>query len=238
MTGLRWILLLAGLIFIAGLAWWEMRRSRQASGAHSPRLEPTVDEPVRETPAQPLAAPRLNESHRPLPVIEWPPMSADDSAPPPEPASAPRATLNWPPEGVRRICNLRLTPGRQERLAGRAVRQSLLACGFEHGEFGIFHLAGADHCVIVSAANLARPGMLDPDNMDYQRFSGINLFTVLPGSLPDSDALDQLLAIAERLAERLEGGLQDNDGRVLDAAGLAALRSRWLDTGRAAATGG
>ncbi|MFO1402088.1 MAG: hypothetical protein U1F30_12910 [Steroidobacteraceae bacterium] len=36
MASLRWILLLAGLLFIAGLALWERRRPRQARGAGLP----------------------------------------------------------------------------------------------------------------------------------------------------------------------------------------------------------
>lgn len=246
MTALRWILLLAGLVFIVGLALWEMRRSRQAAGPRTVRSEPVMDNPA-PSPPPPAAAVRGSDAVRPLPVVEWPQIeeqsspSIADALPvieaPGEPVDKP--ILDWPPEGVRRVCNLRLMP-RVERFAGRALRQSLLACGFVHGEFGIFHLAGIGNRVIVSAANLARPGMLDPDNMDYQRFSGINLFTVLPTAMPDHEALDQLFAIGKRLAERLDGALQDGEGHALDAEALVALRQSMLEQSRpnAAAGGG
>lgn len=244
MISLRWILLLAGLLFIVGLALWEMRRSRQAAGSRTVRNEPVMEEPA-SSPAPPATAPRSNDVGRPLPVVEWPQAEDEsdavvDTLPVVEApvAAVDKPILDWPPEGVRRICNLRLMP-RADRFAGRALRQSLLACGFAHGEFGIFHLTGIGNRIIVSAANLARPGMLDPDNMDYQRFGGINLFTVLPAPMPDHEALDQLFATGERLAERLDGVLQDGEGRALDTAGLAALRQNMLDrSGPNAAAGG
>lgn len=240
MTALRWILLLAGLLFIAALAVWEMRRQRQASGSRTVRTEPVVEEPAESLPL-PALAPRHSEAQRALPVIQWPPASAaaDDEPPADAPApSAPQPVVDWPPEGMRRICNLRLVPGRDQRIAGRNLRQSLLATGFVHGEFGIFHLSGIGNRVLVSAANLARPGMLDPDNMDYQRFSGINLFTVLPAGVPDHEALDVLFAVSQRLAERLGARLQDGEGRTLDAGALAALRRTMLDGRDAAAAAG
>ncbi len=245
MISLRWILLLAGLLFIVGLALWEMRRSRQAAGSRTVRNEPVMENPA-PLPAPLAATPRSSDASRPLPVVEWPQIDEEsapvvDALPIVDTATAAldRPILDWPPEGVRRICNLRLMP-RAERFAGRALRQSLLACGFAHGEFGIFHLAGIGNRVIVSAANLARPGLLDPDNMDYQHFGGINLFTVLPAPMPDQEALDQLFAIGERLAERLDGVLQDGEGRALNAAGLVSLRQNMLDQGSpdAAAGGG
>ena len=53
MSELRWALLFLGLVFIAALAWWELRRPRQARG---PALERTPPgEPREETAA---AAPR------------------------------------------------------------------------------------------------------------------------------------------------------------------------------------
>jgi hypothetical protein len=78
MSELRWALLIAGVVFIAALAWWERRRPRQASGA-LPRAAPREAaggreaHPAREPPLtlpsvrarEPLGAPGL-------PVIEFP----------------------------------------------------------------------------------------------------------------------------------------------------------------------
>ena len=60
--------------------------------------------------------------------------------------------------------------------------------------------------------------------MDFQRFAGLSLFTVLPGPLPAAAALDQLLVTGEELAQRLQALLQDEQGNSLDEPRIAQLR--------------
>jgi cell division protein ZipA len=149
----------------------------------------------------------------------------DASATQPLPGVLPRpAVVDWPPESERHILSLRIAALSHERLSGRVVRQALGACGFEHGRFGIFHQAGADGRALLSAANLSKPGIFDLPNMDFQRFSGLSLFAVLPGPLPPAAALDHLLDTAQDLAERLRARLQDEQGLTLGAAQLETLR--------------
>ncbi len=76
MSELRWILLVIGVLFIAGLAWWEMRRQRQSPRRDSDRLSPTMDsgsDLVRGTRREPtLILPELRArepSHDP-PVVQ------------------------------------------------------------------------------------------------------------------------------------------------------------------------
>jgi len=45
MSELRWILLSIGVLFIAGLAWWELRRPRQAT-----REGPSIVKPALVLP--------------------------------------------------------------------------------------------------------------------------------------------------------------------------------------------
>lgn len=278
MAALRWILLAAGLLFLAGLAWWEQRRPRQARGEeHAPAeagaggVPAEAPEPAH-APAAPAAsaapaAARLSDPGEPLKVVDWSgarriepeipldvpvlapaataarlePSIAVDDVPAPAaaaPATAARAepqlpaaaagrpslVVEWPPEGERRIVNLRVVPVRVDRFAGRALRLSLAAAGFEHGRFGIFHLPGPGGRVIVSAASLTRPGILDPDNMDFQRFGGLNLFAVLPGPLAPAATVDRLVDAACDIAQRLEGRVQDEAGMPLDVERVEALR--------------
>jgi FtsZ-interacting cell division protein ZipA len=114
-------------------------------------------------------------------------------------------------------------------MSGRTVRLALGACGFEHGRFGIFHQPGADGRALLSAANLSKPGIFDLPNMDFQRFSGLSLFAVLPGPLPPAAALDHLLDTAQDLAERLRARLQDEQGLTLGAPQLETLRQTVQD---------
>jgi len=322
MGALRWILLLAGLVFLAALAAWESRRPRQArrdapgrsersepefgtmAGASGSSAEGSIGVPVDESAA---ASGRIftgaslgggggtgagagRTRAEPPPRIDLPPLdagepeaalgdfgrrvagstmvvdepiSADGPGPAPgaadpEPyyvyARAERsdaasmheralpseaqmsgegplpgeqlrpAVVDWPPEAERRIISVRIAALSHERLSGRVVRLALGACGFEHGRFGIFHQPGADGRALLSAANLSKPGIFDLPNMDFQRFSGLSLFAVLPGPLPPAAALDHLLDTAQDLAERLRARLQDEQGLTLGAAQLEALR--------------
>jgi cell division protein ZipA len=181
------------------------------------------------------------EVRRSPPVINW-----SDLVPPAahsagDPASAPTIgdaqipelselplIVDWPEESGRRIVTLRILPDRQDRLAGRALRQGLTANGFRHGPFGIFHLPQPDGRVVLSAASLVRPGMFDPATMDFQKFAGVNLFAVLPGPVSHEQALQQLAQVTVELAARLNGVVQDENGAPLDAAAMTAWRARCL----------
>jgi cell division protein ZipA len=272
MASLRLILLLAGVLFIAALAWRETRRGRQdAATEHArsrraePRLEPELvpATDVAASPVNPETSPdnataatatlpqrRRTDLALPIVALRDAQFAARDSALAPDapaPATAgttttvadPDPTLtmepaarsvaapsiaDWPPEEIRRICSLRLVPKRQERFAGRELRQGLLGLGFQHGELGIYHLAGGEDRAMLSVANLSMPGQLDPSLMDFQRFAGLHLFAVLPTRIPNRLALQQLFAVALELAERLHGGVLDVSGRPLDSARMQELQ--------------
>jgi FtsZ-interacting cell division protein ZipA len=140
------------------------------------------------------------------------------------PSADPPLLVQWPPDGRRVVLALRIVPVGEEPLSGRAVRQSLGACGFVHGPLQIFHQPGDDGRALLSAASLRNPGTLDPATMDFQRFAGLSLFTVLPGPLAGAAALDHLLHAARDLTQRLHACLQDEHGAPLDAARLENLR--------------
>jgi FtsZ-interacting cell division protein ZipA len=256
MDWLRPILLLAGAVFMALLIWWERRRPHRVRGAAysrarvEPHLAPAVElagehdaEPAAGDP--PAASAGLRVAFREPPRtphrVDWPPpeaAAAPDPAPTdapapapvelPAPGSEPPLIVEWPDEGARRIVTLRILPARHDRLAGRALRQGLTASGFRHGAFGIFHLPEQDGRVVLSAASLVRPGMLDPATMDFQRFAGINLFAVLPGPVSAEAALQRLGQVAVELAGRVEGQVQEESGAPFNAAAVSAWRGRCL----------
>jgi FtsZ-interacting cell division protein ZipA len=159
-----------------------------------------------------------------------PPLEATDEAPHEvEAARLPLPTdrpvrVQWPPDGERSVLALRIVPGGEEPLSGRSVRQSLGACGFVHGPMQIFHQPTEDGRALLSAASLRIPGTLDPATMDFQRFAGLSVFTVLPGPLEAPAALDHLLHTARDLTQRLHARLQDEQGAPLDATRLENLR--------------
>jgi cell division protein ZipA len=222
MSELRWILLSLGALFIAGLAWWELRRPRQA-----PRDGPEH----RDTPPAPVVLPQMRARE---PMRELPSLQIREAA---EPAAveASSATLvptpevvepvvEWPPEDKRRILTVRILAAR-ERFAGRTLRQALAAEGFMHGRLSIFHKAGSDSRAVLSAASLTQPGSFELATMDTQRYGGLNIFAVLPGPLSASEAFEELLASARQLNERLQGTLQDERGDALTAERIAITRA-------------
>ncbi|MBX5460442.1 MAG: hypothetical protein IRZ28_05055 [Steroidobacteraceae bacterium] len=142
-------------------------------------------------------------------------------------STAPR--VEWPPEEVRKIVALRLVSPPGARFQGRAVRQALAGEGFVLGKLDIFHLAGPDGRALVSAASLTKPGTFHLNSMDGQRFGGLSLFAVLPGPLPPAKTFDELLAVARRLNDRLQGALQDERGEPLTPIRSAAIRQSLVE---------
>lgn len=286
MPELRIILLVAGLLFLAGLAgfeWWRQRGSRSLSAM--PRRDDSPDDHA-STRAAPL--PELNVVRDArvavsdsLPVIELASTSAsgtrralgisisDEVAVDvsqqsasgfgdkpvreepfigqevdenidqrigvgadisevrvidEQPVHGPQLVLAWPGEAERRIVALRVIPRVEPRFSGRTLRQAFGSAGFWHGPLDIYHLPDDKGRVIVSAAALAQPGTFDPSIMDSQRFSGVNMFAVLPGPMPERETFDELVHAARQLAERLDGTLTDQHGDELTAQRIARLR--------------
>jgi FtsZ-interacting cell division protein ZipA len=136
--------------------------------------------------------------------------------------------VEWPEDAERTILSLRLVAS-ADRFSGRAVRQTLMAEGFALGKMDIFHKPGPDGRAIISATSLTRPGTFSLETIDTQRFTGVNLFSVLPGPLPGLHTFDELLATARSMNERLRGGLQDDTGQPLTPTRIASIRSMLTD---------
>jgi len=290
MPELRIILLVAGILFLAGLAgfeWWRQRGSRPLSAMPQRDDHPDDSAPARAAPLPELNVVRdarvaVSDS---LPVIELASTSASGTrralgisisdevavdvsqqsasglAEKPmreepyigqkidqgvdqgiddrigvgadisevrvideQPVRGPQLVLAWPGEAERRIVALRVIPRVEPRFAGRTLRQAFASAGFWHGPLDIYHLPDDKGRVILSAAALAQPGTFDPSIMDSQRFSGVNMFAVLPGPLPERETFDELVHAARQLAERADGTLTDQHGDELTAPRIARLR--------------
>ena len=255
MSELRWALLALGVVFVAALAWWEYRRPRHARRQEptldAPDEPPVrqlasrdfeipdmrTSEVVRDSPLPVIHESMLAEAGMDLHVatevaVDSPGSTSPALAPSSSAAAAatdppapPELKMDWPPAEQQRIVSLRVVPAPPARFSGRALRQALNACGMQHGPQQIFHWALDDGRVVVSAANLTRPGSFDPATMDTLHYHGLNLFSVLPGPLPPDKTVDELVALARDLANRLGGLVQDELGRPLDGARVVAIRN-------------
>jgi cell division protein ZipA len=135
-----------------------------------------------------------------------------------------RAPIRWPPRETQRVLALRLVKADGSAMAGRALRIALESAGLVSGPQTIYHRPDADGAVILSAANLVRPGTLDPDHMDTAEYRGLSMFSVLPGPLPAVRMLEELVATARSIAHRVGAVVQDEKGADLDGQRLTELR--------------
>lgn len=136
----------------------------------------------------------------------------------------PPPPIRWPPSHSERVLALRVVRHDGAMLPGRAVRIALEAAGLVSGPQAIYHRPDAHGAVIVSAANMVRPGTLDPRHMEAAQYRGLSLFSVLPGPLPPVRMLEELVAMARSVAHRLGAVVQDEQGADLDGQRLTELR--------------
>ena len=93
-----------------------------------------------------------------------------------------------------------------------AVQEALEASGLRFGQHGIFHRhvdTSHGQQPMFSVASMVKPGTLNPDEPDTLETPGLALFMQLPGPFDGLSAFEQMLEVARRLADQLEGHLLD-----------------------------
>ncbi len=203
MDGLRWLLLLFGVLVIAGVYIYSRYQRARTDKALSPqtsreRVEPSLGgENQAEDRTDDGAGHRLA-----TPDVEH---ESDD------------------PE--QKIVTLRIVAGNQGAINGEELALSLRGIGMRHGKFGIFHrYDGSDEDkVIFSAASLVEPGTFDMTTIREQEIPGISLFMVLPGPIDGAQSFDLMIAAARTLMQSLNAELLDESG-----SSLSIQRERYL----------
>jgi cell division protein ZipA len=214
MDGLRWLLLLFGLLVVVGVYFYSRRERdrRQTSATSSPpdRLEPLLDASRAVPTDVDLQAEALENERAAEFNEEWESESqpVEDAAPPQQ-----------------KIVTIRLVAKKHGALAGDDLILNLRGVGMRHGKFGIFHRYDADDekKVIFSAASLVEPGSFDLENIKNQKIPGISLFMVLPGPLEGAQAFDLMMEAGRVLAKALHAELLDESGST-----LSIQRERYL----------
>jgi cell division protein ZipA len=198
MDGLRWLLLLFGLLVIAGVYFYS-RREKRAPKTEAPasgRREPTLG--ADESPADPGEDPVPGDAE-PIDV------GVEEDAP---------ATPEKIPQ---KIVTLRLVARDGGSFRGDEMALSLRGIGMRHGKFGIFHRydGNNEESTVFSAASLIEPGSFDMTNIKEQELPGISLFLILPGPLEGAEAFDMMMEAARAVAQALDGELLDESGSTL-----------------------
>jgi len=201
MEGLRWLLLLFGLLVIAGVYVYSRRKNTPADNdaLTSERVPPRLDG---------------DKSPGESPIDDEP--EHDD-----EINEADRFVLGAP----QKIVTVRIVARDKKSFAGDELVLNLRGIGLRHGKFGIFHrYDGSDESnAIFSAASLVEPGSFDLQNIQAQEIPGISLFLVLPGPIDSVKAFDLMMAAARTLTQSLQGELLDESGST-----LSIQRERYL----------
>jgi cell division protein ZipA len=113
---------------------------------------------------------------------------------------------------------------KDERWPGEAVIHALESEGLRFGKYSIFHRERDDGKSIFYVASMIEPGSFDLERMSSTSFPGVSIFAVLPGPVDGGTTFDMMLATARRLAQRLSGHLQDEQGSTLTAQRVLNLR--------------
>ena len=194
MDGLRWLLLLFGLVVVTGVYFYTRYQRRKAD----------------DSPQQDLFAERVEPS---LAGLRSEPLISGDSTDEGELSEAGEPA----PPPKQKIVTLRIIARNSGAFAGDELVLSLRGIGLRHGKFGIFHRheGNDEEQVIFSAASLVEPGSFDMENIKDQEIPGISLFMVLPGPVEGSQGFDLLMAAARALSQSLNAELLDESGSTL-----------------------
>jgi cell division protein ZipA len=187
MDGLRWLLLLFGVLVVVGVYFYSRYQRAQADESQSPQISPELGEPSLEGDMAGDDGPAISASD-------------DESA-----------------ESEQKIVTLRLVARNQGAINGEELALNLRGIGMRHGKFGIYHrYEGSDEDkVIFSAASLVEPGTFDLKNLKEQEIPGISLFLVLPGPIDGAQAFDLMMTAARALSQSLNAELLDESGSTL-----------------------
>lgn len=102
--------------------------------------------------------------------------------------------------------------------------------GLRYGDMRIFHHYGVGELKVkkpvFSIANMLEPGIFDPQQLAEFTSPGLALFMRLPGPFGGRIALELMLTSAKKLAEVLEGIVQDENHTPLDPKKISVLREK------------
>ena len=187
-----------------------------------------VAEAMREVAEPPMEPEEEQDDHHRAPWVRTHPLERSEVAPKleedlPEPAPADPIERQTAEASQQRIVALRLVAP-DGGWHGQMLREALEAEGLHFGRYSIFHREREDGKTLFYVASMMEPGSFDLARMDEQAFPGISLFGIVPGPIDAPATFDLVLAVGRRLADRIKGQLQDEQGSTLTAQRILNLR--------------
>ena len=115
--------------------------------------------------------------------------------------------------------------------SGKSVKKTLESLDLHFGDLQIFHrsLPGLRKQTLFSVANILDPGTLNPDSFATMQTPGLLVFARLPGPVNGLTLFDDLLDVAQKMTDKLDGTLCDESRDVLSQSAIEAMRSRILN---------
>ena len=142
------------------------------------------------------------------PVVPAPGLGAASAAKGPGAASAAKAPGTDKP-GSQKIVALLIAEREGTQIHGAQLHEALQTQGLQFGARQIYHRLHNGEAVF-SVASLLKPGHLDPTVAEAFTTPGLTVFMVLPGPVRASDAIRDMIATAEKLAQALNAEVFDS----------------------------
>lgn len=228
---LRWVLIIVGLV-ILGLIFIfgnpEKKRKPRASRRKSVRRRGAVDTSTRR---EPTLGSSTADSEKGDEAEAGNQGELEIGAARPE--GQPRMALRPPVPEPEQIVSLFLMAQDNHVITGAQLLEAAVKTGMDFGDMNIFHRSTeGDSRPVFSLANASKPGHFDRSTWHEFETGALVLFTTLPNPMPALDAWDSMLATAKRMAEILDGELQDEDHHPFSRQREAQIREEMRDYDR------
>lgn len=228
MSELRWILLLIGVLIVAGVygyTRYQRHLRDEASfgrrGAQRDVLDVRGDEPVISSTEEMVDA-------SDLPPIEFEPGDGEapgDGGDAGDDTAAGRRD-GAAPEKAREILILHIRAAEGGPWPGEAVARAAESAGLKQTDKKIFqYFSPESEQALFHVADMFKPGVFDWQRLGEARLRGLSLFMQLPVHCPAPEAFETMLNCARRLAESLGGEMLDARRQPLTEEALADMRA-------------
>jgi len=199
MEDIRWILLISGVILIAGIILYEsyLKSFFQSSNTNNNKIEPTFAQDQSPYVSDEIID-KQNLSNKENINIE---------------IQQEKHTIAVEAEY---IVTIRMVAIDDYEYSGKEIVDTLKESGMLHEEPGIFnYYYGSNKIKVFSAANLHEPGIFDMNQLENLKVKGISFFMSLPLKTNEINAFDEMMSVLKKIKSSLKGELLDDNGSSL-----------------------
>jgi len=199
MEDIRWILLISGVILIAGIILYEsyLKSFFQSSNTNNNKIEPTFAQDQSPFVSDEIID-KQNLSNKENINIE---------------IQQEKHTIAVEAEY---IVTIRMVAIDDCEYSGKEIVDTLKESGMIHEEPGIFnYYYGSNKIKVFSAANLHEPGIFDMNQLENLKVKGISFFMSLPLKTNEINAFDEMMSVLKKIKSSLKGELLDDNGSSL-----------------------